>query len=56
MSDHQPHDLDDEEINEAGPEASKQASSPLYATETPTLRTLHEDSDLDEIDGADEAD
>lgn len=45
MSDQPPHDLGDEEINEAGPEASKQASSPLYATKEPTL---HEDADPDE--------
>ncbi len=50
MSD-QPHDLDDEEINEAGPEASKQASSPLHATETPTL---HEDADPDAARADDE--
>jgi hypothetical protein len=36
MSDH-PRDLTDEEINEAGPEATKQASSPLHAAETPSL-------------------
>lgn len=47
MSDHEPHDLDDEEINEAGPEATKQASSPLYATETPSPDPEVDDEDQD---------
>jgi hypothetical protein len=49
MSDAQPRDLSDEEINEAGPESTKQASSPLHAAETPSF-----DDDLDPDDDASE--
>jgi hypothetical protein len=46
MSDPQPpRDLDDEGINEAGPEATTQASSPLHATATPST-----DTELDATD------
>jgi hypothetical protein len=46
MSDQQPRELSDEEINEAGPEATKQASSPLHAAATPSLEDdLNPDDD-----------
>jgi hypothetical protein len=54
MSPDKPRELSDEEINEAGPEASKRASSPLYAAQDDSLTNDDEEDRAERTSSADE--